>query len=1114
MLSRIFIDRPIFAWVLAIIVMMAGAGAIMGLPIAQYPDVAPPQVTIRATFPGASAQTLQNSVTQVIEQQLTGIDGLLYFSSSSSSRGQVNITATFNKGVDPDIAQVQVQNQVQQAVSRLPQQVQQQGLVVRKSNPDFLLIAGVYDETDRLTNRDVSDYLVSNLQDPLGRVAGVGDTQVFGAQYAMRIWLDPIRLASFQLIPSDVTTAIQAQNTEVAAGEVGGLPALPDQQLNATVTAQSRLQTPEQFRQIILKTLASGATVRLSDVGRVELGAENYNAVSRINRHPGAGIAVNLAPGADALETAELVKAEVTRIAKGFPAGLKVAYANDTTAFIELSIEEVVKTLIEAIILVVIVMFVFLQSWRATLIPAIAVPVVLLGTFAVFYVTGFSINTLTLFGLVLAIGLLVDDAIVVVENVERLMEEDPDLTPREATIKSMDEISVALIAIALVLSAVFLPMAFFGGSTGVIYRQFSITVVSAMILSVLVALILSPALTATLLKQKKAEEEEGGWLKQRLGRVTDYGRRAGDWFNRTFDKGVERYVGGIRFAVRRKWLFLAAYVVTCAVLVVLFTRLPTGFLPTEDQGSAQLQFRLPPGATQNRTLAVQRQIENYFARYEVKNSQVLFTVAGGGGGGGNAGQNTGQGFLNFVDWSERKGKENGADAITQRASAAFRGLRDAQVFALVPPAVRGLGQSDGFTMELQNTGGLTTEQFNAARDKLLAAANADPNLSSVRLTELPDIATLQVDTDQQKLVALGLTQANVNSTLTTAWGGQYVNDFIDRGRVKRVYVQGDAPYRSKPDDLGQWFVRGANGQMAPFSSFATISWGTAPTTLSRFNGIASFEFQGSAVAGKSSGDAMATIQRLAEDIPGTSIAWAGLSYQERLSSGQAPLLYALSIVVVFLCLAALYESWSIPVAVLLIIPLGLIGAIAFVTLRGLTNDVYLQIGLLTTMGLASKNAILMIEFAEQAERGGKRVIDAALEAARIRLRPILMTSFAFIFGVLPLAISTGAGANSRIAIGTAVIGGMFTATVLAIFYIPLFFVLVRRGVRDAVAKLRGRPTGWQGGQDGDGKDGDGDAGGDRNGGGDGPDRPHDGGDQPPRLPPPPTRKALPAPEGA
>ncbi|MBI0473989.1 efflux RND transporter permease subunit [Sphingomonas sp. MA1305] len=1058
MISRIFIDRPIFAWVLAIITMMAGIGAILSLPIAQYPDVAPPQVSIRATFPGASAQTLQNSVTQVIEQQLTGIDGLLYFQSSSSSRGAVTITATFDKGTDPDIAQVQVQNQVQQSVARLPQQVQQQGLVVRKSNPDFLLIAGVYDETDRMTNQDVSDYLVSNLQDPLGRIQGVGDTNVFGSQYAMRIWLNPERLASYQLMPSDVITAIQNQNTEVAAGEVGGLPMPTTQMLNATVTAQSRLQTPEQFREIIVKTLNNGATVRLSDVARIELGAESYAAVSRVNRHPGAGIAVLLAPGADALKTAELVKAEVNRIAKGFPAGLKVAYANDTTAFIKLSIEEVVKTLVEAIILVVIVMFVFLQSWRATLIPTIAVPVVLLGTFAVFKFAGFSINTLTLFGLVLAIGLLVDDAIVVVENVERLLDENPDMTPREATIESMNEISVALIAIALVLSAVFLPMAFFGGSTGVIYRQFSVTVVAAMVLSVLVALILSPALTATLLKQKKKEGEDGGWLERKLPRVAHALDRAKHGFNDRFDRGIERYTVAVRHVVDRKWLFLLIYVGIVALLAVLFLRLPTGFLPTEDQGAALVQFQLPAGATQGRTLEVQRQVEKYFADNEGANTSVMFTVAGGGGG-GTSGQNTGQGFLNLTDWADRKGKENTADAITARASAAFRGLRDARVYALVPPAVRGLGQSNGFTMELQNTSGMSQDKFEAVRDQLLAAANADPTMTSVRLTELPDIATLQVNMDNQKLAALGLTQSQANSTLSTAWGGQYVNDFIDRGRVKRVYVQGDAPYRAEPDDLKQWFVRGSNNQMAPFSSFSTISWSQAPTTLSRFNGIPSFEFQGSAAAGKSSGDAMARMAELAAKIPGVSVAWAGLSYQERLSSGQAPLLYALSIAVVFLCLAALYESWSIPFAVLLIIPLGLIGAIAFVTLRGLTNDVYLQIGLLTTMGLAAKNAILMIEFAEQAEKQGKRVIDAALEAARIRLRPILMTSFAFIFGVLPLAISTGAGANSRIAIGTAVIGGMLTATVLAIFYIPLFFVLVRRGVRDGLAKLRGKPTG-------------------------------------------------------
>ncbi|WP_242415855.1 efflux RND transporter permease subunit [Sphingomonas panni] len=1057
-MSRIFIDRPIFAWVIAIIVMLGGLGAILSLPIAQYPDVAPPQVNIRATYPGANAETIQNSVTQIIEQQLTGIDGLLYFSSQSSSRGQVTISATFDKGVDPDIAQVQVQNQVQQALSRLPQQVQQQGIRVTKSNPDFLMIVGIFDETDQRTNGDVSDYMEANLVEPLARINGVGETNVFGSQYAMRIWLDPAKLASFSLMPGDVVTAIQNQNTEVAAGELGGQPTGPEQQLNATVTAQSRLQTPAQFRAIILKTLPDGSTVRLSDVARIELGQENYSALSRVNAHPGAGLAISLAPGADALETAELVKAEVERQSQNFPAGLTFAYANDTTAFIKLSIEEVVKTLVEAVILVVIVMFVFLQSWRATLIPTIAVPVVLLGTFGVFYLFGFSINTLTLFGLVLAIGLLVDDAIVVVENVERLLDENPDMTPREATIESMKEIQVALVAIGIVLSAVFLPMAFFGGSTGVIYRQFSVTIVAAMILSVLVALILSPALTATLLKQKKRGEDgslEGGWLERKFPRVAHVGERLRNGFNSRFDRGVAKYERGVIHVIDRKWLYLLLYAAVLAILALLFFRLPTSFLPTEDQGAATVRFQLPAGSTRGRTEEVQRAVEKYLLTYEKDNIRTILTVAGGGGG--SSGQNTGQGFINFTDWAERKGKENSADAIVARASAAFGGLRDAQVFALLPPAVRGLGQANGFTMELQNASGMSTAEFAEARDKLLAAANADPMLTGVRLSELPDIATLNVDIDQQRLSTLGLTQGDVNNTLSTAWGGRYVNDFIDRGRVKRVFVQGDAPYRSEPTDLSQWFVRGSNGQMVPFSSFSRTGWTVAPTTLSRFQGLPSFEFQGQAAPGVSSGEAMDRIAELAGQIPGTSVAWAGLSFQERLSSGQAPLLYGLSILVVFLCLAALYESWSIPIAVLLVIPLGLIGAIAFVTLRGLENDVYLQIGLLTTMGLAAKNAILMIEFAEQAEKKGARVIDAALEAARIRLRPILMTSLAFIFGVLPLAISTGAGANSRIAIGTAVIGGMFTATVLAIFYIPLFFVLVRRGVRDGLAKLRHHP---------------------------------------------------------
>jgi multidrug efflux pump len=1054
-MSRIFIDRPIFAWVIAIITMLAGAGAILGLPIAQYPDVAPPQVTVRATYPGANAQTLQNSVTQPIEQTLTGIDGLIYFSSSSSSRGQVNITVTFEKGTDPDIAQVQVQNQVQQALSRLPQQVQQQGLIVRKSNPDFLMVVGVFDETDRSTSQDVSDFLVSNFQDQLGRLPGVGDTNVFGSQYAMRIWMDPNRLASYQLMPSDLITAIQNQNTEVAAGEIGGQPSPDTQYLSATVTSQSRLQTPEQFANIIVKTQTNGATVRMRDVARIELGAESYAARSRLNGHPGAGIAILLAPGADALETSKAVKDFIKDRASSFPPGFNYAYANDSTAFIELSIEEVVKTLIEAVILVVIVMFVFLQSWRATLIPTIAVPVVLLGTFGVFYLAGFSINTLTLFGLVLAIGLLVDDAIVVVENVERLMEENPDLTPRDATIQSMSEISVALVAIALVLSAVFLPMAFFGGSTGVIYRQFSITIVAAMVLSVLVALILSPALTATLLKKKRHEHEpDESFLGRRLPRVAKGFTWAKDRFNHYFDAGVDRYVSGVRTVVNRKWLFLVIYAITLALLAVLFVRLPTGFLPTEDQGIALVQFQLPPGATQNRTANVQQRIERYFQANESNNVATAFSVSGVGGGGAPGGQNTGLAFVSLKNWSLREGPENSADAITQRAGGAFANIRDAQIYPLVPPAIRGLGQSNGFTMELQNTSGMPLKEFQAARDKLLGMAMQDPTFVGVRLTELPDVPTLRVDADPQKLAALGLNQGQVNTTLSAAWGGQYVNDFIDRGRVKRVYIQGDAPYRSAPSDLSQWFVRGSSGTMAPFSAFARTGWEQAPVLLSRFNGIQSYEFQGQPAPGKSSGDAIARIEELARQIPGTNIAWAGLTYQERLSAGQAPILYGLSLLVVFLCLAALYESWSIPVAVLLVIPLGLIGAILFVTLRGLTNDVYLQIGLLTTMGLAAKNAILMIEFAEQAEKRGASVLDAALEAAKIRLRPILMTSFAFIFGVLPLAISTGAGANSRIAIGTAVIGGMLTATILAVFYIPFFFVLVRRGVRDGFKWVR------------------------------------------------------------
>ncbi|MES2135479.1 MAG: multidrug efflux RND transporter permease subunit [Pseudomonadota bacterium] len=1047
-MSRLFIDRPIFAWVIAIIIMLVGIGTITQLPVAQYPNVAPPQVNVNATYPGASAETLQNSVTQILEQQLTGLNGMLYFSSSSSSSGSVTINATFDKSVDPDIAQVQVQNAIQAGISRLPQQVQQQGVRVTKSNPDLLMIIGVSDTTDRSTNVDVGDWLVNNLQYQVGRLPGVGNANVFGAQYAMRIWLDPAKLRSYSLQPSDVTSAIQAQNTQVAAGEIGGQPQPDGQMLDAIVTAQSRLQTAGQFRNIIVKNDPSGARVLLGDVARVELGAENYSFVTRVNGHPGSGMGISLSPGADALKTADLVKSTVAQLARNMPPGYQYAFAYDTTDFIKLSIGEVVKTLVEAMFLVILVMFVFLQSWRTTIIPAVAIPVVLLGTFGVLGMLGFSINTMTLFGLVLAVGLLVDDAIVVVENVERIMDEQPELTVREATIMSMDQIQMALIAIALVLSAVFLPMMFSGGSTGVIYRQFSATIVAAMTLSVFIALTLSPSLAATVLKRNHANVEES-WIGRRAPGVAHALERGRTRFNDGFHGLIRWYVDHVSSVVDRKWLFLAIYAGVCVMLALLFLRLPTGFLPTEDQGAIQVQYRLPPGATLGRTRQVQRAIEDYFLRGpEKKNVGAYFTVAGGGQG--LSGQNTGQAFINLADYSKRKGGENSADAIAERASAAFRGFRDAQVFALVPAAIRGLGQSAGFTMELQNSGGMPQADFAQVRDKLLASANADRNLSQVRLSQLPDTPTLKVNVDQQALASLGIASADVNSTLSAAWGGIYVNDFIDRGRVKRVFVQGDAPYRSEPSDLDQWSVRNNRGGMVSFASFARTGWSVAPVTLYRFNGIPAYEYQGNPASGQSSGQAMDEIEKLASDIPGVSVAWSGQSYQQLLSSGQAPILYGLALIVIFLCLAALYESWSIPVAVLLVIPLGLVGAVLAVTLRGLQNDVYMQVGLITTMGLTAKNAILMNEFAERAEKQGKRVIEAAIEAARIRLRPILMTSFAFIFGVMPLAVATGAGARSRIEIGTAVIGGMLTATVLAVFYIPLFFVLVRRGVRDGV----------------------------------------------------------------
>ncbi|WP_313801346.1 efflux RND transporter permease subunit [Sphingobium sp.] len=1028
MLSRYFIERPIFAWVIAIGIMLAGLGGMLTLPIAQYPDIAPPSVNISANYPGASAETVETSVTQVIEQQLTGIDGLMYFSSSSTANGQSRITVTFKKGTNPDTAQVQVQNKVQQALSRLPNAVQQQGLTVTKSQTDFLMLVGLYDKTDTASQTDISDYLVNHFQDPIARIDGIGSSQIFGSQYAMRIWLDPYKLATVKLMPSDVQSAIAAQNVEVSAGQIGADPAPAGQQINATVTARARLQTPEQFRNIIVKTQSDGSIVHLSDVARVELGNESYTSSARLNGHPASGIALQLAPGADALKTAELVKARVEQLSADLPHGYTVTYPRDTTPFIKLSVEEVVQTLIEAVGLVVVVMFVFLQSWRATLVPAIAVPVVLLGTFGVLALFGYSINTLTLFGMVLAIGLLVDDAIVVVENVERIMEEE-GLSARDATIKSMGEIGGALVGIALVLSAVLLPMAFFGGSTGVIYRQFSITIVSSMLLSVLVALILSPALCATILKPIADEHRDRGWT----------GR-----FNRWFERVTRGYMRQLQHVIGRRAFFWGGYVVVLLLLWLLFVRLPTSFLPVEDQGQVMVQATLPAGAKSSRTRAALEQIQNYFLNDEKDNVDFIFFAQGFSFAG--QGENTAQGFINLAPWDQRKGSANQATAIANRATRQLGAIRDAKVLAMTPPSIRGLGQSNGFTFELLNTGGLSRERFLALRNQLMKAAANDPKLAGVRAATLEDTPQLKVDVDSEKLAVLGLTQANVDNVLSSAWGSTYINDFVDRGRVKRVYMQADAPFRALPADLDNWQVRSSTtGEMVPFSAFAATRWTMGPTTVSRYNGQSSYEIQGQAGPGTSSGEAMDEIAKLQGQLPpGTSYAWSGLSYQEKLSGGQAPLLYGLSVLVVFLCLAALYESWSIPLAVLLVIPLGLIGAVLAVTLRGLENNIYFQVGLLTTMGLAAKNAILIVEFAELSWREGKDATAAALEAARLRFRPILMTSLAFIAGVIPLAIATGAGAQSRVAIGTAVVGGMVTATVLAVFYVPLFFLTIMR----------------------------------------------------------------------
>jgi multidrug efflux pump len=1029
MLSRFFIDRPIFAWVIAIVIMLAGALAIRTLPVAQYPDIALPQVTISGVYPGASAKTVEDSVTQVIEQKMKGLDGLEYMSSTSDSSGAASITLTFKAGTDIDIAQVQVQNKLQTATALLPQEVQQQGLTVAKSARNFMMVVGLFSEDPKTTNTDLADYLASNILDPLSRVDGVGDIQLFGAQYAMRIWLDPQKLASFSLTPADVATAIRAQNAQVSAGQIGGTPNLPGTGLNATITAQSRLQTPEQFRDIIVKNTAGGATVRLSDVARVELGAENYGSVAKFNGKPAAGLAIRLAPGANALDTAAAVKDRMAQLEQSFPANYKYVVPYDSTPFVKLSIEEVVKTLIEAIILVFIVMFLFLQNWRATLIPTIAVPVVLLGTFGVLAAFGYSINTLTMFGLVLAIGLLVDDAIVVVENVERVMSEE-GLSPLEATRKSMSEITGALIGIALVLAAVFVPMAFFGGSQGVIYRQFSITIVSAMALSVVVALVLTPALCATLLKPVAAghKDHQTGFF---------------GWFNRSFNDMSSRYQGGVRKILGKSGRWMAIYAAIVVAMGLLFVRLPSAFLPEEDQGTMLTLVQLPAGATEEKTLAVLDKVRDHFLVGEKEAVQSVFTVSGFSFSG--AGQNAGLAFVRLKDFEHRKAANLKAPAVAGRAMGAFSQIRDAMVFAVVPPAVPELGTSSGFDFQLQDVGGVGHETLMQARNMMLGMAAQDPNLVGVRPNGQDDTPQLKITVDQAKAGAMGLTTADINSALSAAWGGAYVNDFIDRGRVKKVYMQADAPFRMTPEDLNRWYVRNNQGQMVAFPAFATASWTYGSPRLERYNGLSSMNIQGAPAPGKSSGQAMAAMEKLAAQLPkGVGFEWTGLSAQERESGNQAPALYAISILVVFLLLAALYESWSIPLAVIMVVPLGIIGALAATFLRGLSNDIYFQVGLLTTMGLAAKNAILIVEFAKDLYEKGMGLIEATLEAVRLRLRPIIMTSLAFVFGVLPLAISNGAGSGAQHAIGTGVIGGMISATLLAIFFVPLFFVVVEK----------------------------------------------------------------------
>ena len=1024
-MARFFIDRPIFAWVIAIVIMLAGAMSIGTLSLEQYPDIAPTKVSINATYTGASAKTIEDSVTQVIEQKMKGLDRLVSMSSSSTSSGTARIELTFEAGTNADVAQMQVQNKLQQAESQLPQSVQSQGVTVTKSGTDFLMIVSLVSEDGSASATDIGDYISSSLLDVVSRIDGVGDVQTLGSGYAMRIWLDPAKLQKYSLMPSDVTSALTSQNTEVSAGQLGALPAASGQRLTATITARSKLRTAAQFREVIVKSDASGAIVRLGDVARVELGSESYTIASRFNGKPSAAMGVKLATGANALTVSNAVKAKLAELGPFFPNQMKAVVGYDTTPFVRISIEEVAKTLVEAMVLVVLIMYLFLQNLRATLVPAIAVPVVLLGTFGVLALMGYSINTLTMFGMVLAIGLLVDDAIVVVENVERLMTEE-GLSPKEATRKSMREITGALVGIALVLSAVFIPMAFFGGSTGVIYRQFSVTIVASMLLSVLVALTLSPALCATLLKPVEAghHQEKRGFF---------------GWFNRNFERNADRYRSGVGGLLHRGKRSLLVYALLVAVLGVVFMRLPTSFLPDEDQGTLMAQVKLPASATDEQLQQTMKSFEAYLgSQKEVAHFITLTGLSGD--------QATGNAFITLKDWSERGGKAQDAASLARRFTMDMAArTSNANVFVMLPPAVRGLGSNAGFDVQLQDLGGIGHEALVQAREQFLSLARKSPALSQVRSNNLDDTPQFAIDIDDRKAAALSLSTSDINDTLSSAMGGSYVNDFINNGRVKKVYVQADAPFRMQPDSIDSWYVRNGNSEMVPFSAFASSRWTYGSPQLSRYNGMSSFELIGDPAAGVSSGTAMNAVEGIMKQLPqGIGYEWAGSSYQERLSGSQAPLLYAVSILFVFLCLAALYESWSVPFSVMLVVPLGVLGAVLATRLAGLSNDVYFQVGLLTTVGLAAKNAILIVEFAKQLQDEGMALVEATLQAVRLRLRPILMTSLAFMFGVLPLALSTGAGSGSRRAIGVGVLGGVATATALGIFFVPLFFVVIRR----------------------------------------------------------------------